>query len=153
MKAILLFLATTGLSALPRVPPAPGTWGTLVGGVPVYLMLSQLSAPAAALGGVGVVVAAVVIAGRAETLLGRHDPGIITIDEVAGFLVTMAGAPPEPRYIVAGLVLFRVLDIVKPFPANRIDERVPGGFGAVLDDCVAGLYGLLALSALRGLGF
>lgn len=153
MKAVLLFLATTGLSVLPRVPPAPGTWGTLVGGVPVYLVLCQAPPALAAAGGAAVVAAAVLLAGRAERLLGRHDPGIITVDEVAGFLVTMAGAPPEPRYVAAGLVLFRLFDIVKPFPADRIDARVPGGLGTVLDDCVAGLYGLLALSALRGLGF
>lgn len=152
MKAVVLFLATTGLSALPRVPPAPGTWGTLVGGVPVYLVLCQLPPVAAALAGVAVVAAAMVLAGRAERVLGRHDPGIITVDEVAGFLVTMAGAPAEPRYVVAGLVLFRLFDIVKPFPADRIDQKVPGGFGTVLDDCVAGLYGLLALSGLRALG-
>lgn len=153
MKAVLLFLATTGLSALPRVPPAPGTWGTLVGGVPAYVALSHLSPTGAAVGGLVVIVVAVIVAGRAERVLGRHDPGIITVDEVAGFLVTMAGAPAEPRYIVAGLVLFRLFDIVKPFPADRIDQRVPGGVGTVLDDCVAGLYGFLALSGLRTIGF
>lgn len=152
MKQVLLFLATTGLSALPRVPPGPGTWGTLVGGVPAYLALALLPPPLAALGGVAVVALAVVLAGQAERLLARHDPGIITVDEVAGFLVAMAGVPPEGRYVAAGLVLFRLFDIVKPFPADRIDAQVPGGFGTVLDDCVAGLYAWLALAGLRMLG-
>ncbi len=150
---LLLFLATTGLSALPRVPPAPGTWGTLVGGIPAYLVLAHLPPALAGLGGAAVVVVAVVLAGRAEKALGRHDPGIITVDEVAGFLVAMAGVPAAPRYVAAGFVLFRLFDIVKPFPVNRIDAGVPGGVGTVLDDCMAGLYAWLALWALRSMGF
>ncbi|HEX7126528.1 MAG TPA: phosphatidylglycerophosphatase A [Thermodesulfobacteriota bacterium] len=152
MKGVLLFLATTGLSALPRVPPAPGTFGTLVGGVPTYLLLAQMPAPLAGAGGLAVVALAVLVAGRAEVVLGRHDPGIITVDEVAGFLVTMAGVPPEPRYVAAGLVLFRLFDIVKPYPADRVDARMAGGVGTVLDDCVAGLYAWLALAGLRWVG-
>jgi phosphatidylglycerophosphatase A len=149
---LALFVATTGLSALPRLPPAPGTFGTLVGGLPTYIALAQLPAPAAAAGGVAVVLLAVWLAGRAETLLGEHDPGIITVDEVAGFLVTMAGVPAEPRYLAAGFVLFRLFDIVKPFPADRIDRELPGGWGTVLDDCVAGLYAWLALRGLWWIG-
>jgi phosphatidylglycerophosphatase A len=149
---LALFVATTGLSALPRVPPAPGTFGTLVGGLPAYVALAQLPSPAAAAGGVAVVLLAVWLAGRAETLLGQHDPGIITVDEVAGFLVTMAGVPAEPRYLVAGFVLFRLFDIVKPFPADRIDRGLPGGWGTVLDDCVAGVYAWIALRGLTWVG-
>jgi phosphatidylglycerophosphatase A len=149
---LALFVATTGLSALPRLPPAPGTFGTLVGGLPAYVALAQLPAPAAAVGGVAVVLLAVWLAGRAETLLGQHDPGIITVDEVAGFLVTMAGVPAEPRYLAAGFVLFRLFDIVKPFPADRIDRGLPGGWGTVLDDCVAGLYAWVALRGLWWMG-
>ncbi len=152
MKGVLLFLATTGLSTLPRVPPAPGTFGTLVGGMPVYLLLAQMPVSLAAAGGVAVVALAVLVAGRAEVLLGRHDPAIITVDEVAGFLVTMAGVPPEARYVAAGFVLFRFFDIVKPYPADRIDARVPGGAGIVLDDCVAGVYAWIALAVLRVMG-
>jgi phosphatidylglycerophosphatase A len=149
---LALFVATTGLSALPRLPPAPGTFGTLVGGLPTYIALAQLPVPAAAAGGVAVVLLAVWLAGRAETLLGEHDPGIITVDEVAGFLVTMAGVPAEPRYLAAGFVLFRLFDIVKPFPADRIDRELPGGWGTVLDDCVAGLYAWVALRGLWWIG-
>ena len=149
---LALVLASVGLSLLPKLPRAPGTWGTLVGGVPAYLALAALPPLLAGAGGVALVLLAVVVAGRAERALGVHDPGVITIDEVAGFLVTMAGAPAEPRYVVAGFVLFRVFDIVKPFPANRIDRQLPGGWGTVLDDCVAGLYGWLVLGALRWAG-
>ena len=149
---LALVLASVGLSLLPKLPRAPGTWGTLVGGVPAYLALAALPPLLAGAGGVALVLLAVVVAGRAERALGVHDPAVITIDEVAGFLVTMAGAPAEPRYVVAGFVLFRVFDIVKPFPANRIDRQVPGGWGTVLDDCVAGLYGWLVLGALRWAG-
>lgn len=152
MKGVLLFLATTGLSTLPRLPPAPGTFGTLVGGVPAYLLLAHLPAPLAGAAGIVVVMLAVLVAGRAEVVLGRHDPSIITVDEVAGFLVTMAGVPAEPRYVVAGLALFRLFDIVKPYPADRIDARMQGGVGTVLDDCVAGLYAWVVLAVLRWIG-
>lgn len=149
---LVLLVATTGLSCLQTVPPFAGTIGTLVGGLPAYLVLALLPLPLAAAGAVAVCLLAVWIAGRAERLLGQHDPGIITVDELAGFLVTMAGTPPQPVYVVAGFVLFRVFDIVKPFPADRIDRELPGGWGTVLDDCVAGLYAWLALWGLRWLG-
>lgn len=152
-ERLVLFIATTGLCTLRRVPRGSGTIGTVVGGLPAYALLALLPAPLAALGGLAVVLLAVWAAGRAERLLGLHDPPVITVDEVAGFLVTMAGVPPEPRYVAAGLVLFRVFDIVKPFPADRIDRELPGGWGTVLDDCAAGLYAWLALWALRWLGF
>lgn len=85
------------------------------------------------------------IAGEAERLLGRRDAGCIVIDEIVGMLTALAGLPATLFNLSAGFVAFRVLDIIKPFPARYLDARVPGGWGIVLDDVVAGIYSNLLL--------
>ncbi len=130
-------------------PVAPGTVGTL-GAVPLYLLVRPrgpvlLLAVAVLVTGVGVVCATIVAADE-----GTRDPQIVVIDEVAGFLVTMLAAPPSLEGLLLGFALFRVFDIVKPWPARRA-ERLHGGWGIVLDDVVAGLWGAGVLLILRGL--
>lgn len=95
------------------------------------------------------VLPAVWIAGRAEAALGRKDAPTIVIDEVAGMLVTLAGVPFSPGAVVAGFVLFRAFDVLKPWPARLIERRLPGGWGVVLDDVAAGVYGNLTLQLGR----
>jgi len=99
---------------------------------------------------------AIVIASAAVTLIGIpvssvvaresgvKDPGFVVIDEVAGQLIALIGAPLDWKYLLAGFILFRSFDIVKPFPLRRI-ERLPGGTGIMLDDVGAGLYALVLL--------
>ena len=99
---------------------------------------------------------AIVIASAAVTLIGIpvssvvaresgvKDPGFVVIDEVAGQLIALIGAPVDWKYLLAGFILFRSFDIVKPFPLRRI-ERLPGGTGIMLDDVGAGLYALVLL--------
>jgi phosphatidylglycerophosphatase A len=83
-------------------------------------------------------------ADEAERALGGKDPGAIVVDEVAGMTLSIVAVAPTPAALVAGFVLFRVFDIVKPFPANAA-QRLPGGLGIMLDDLIAGLYALVLL--------
>jgi phosphatidylglycerophosphatase A len=126
-------------------PTAPGTVGTL-GAVPLYLAVAQggrAAVVATALGvtGLGIWAASVVVHEHRES-----DPQVVVIDEVAGLLVTMI---PIVRFswsaLIVGFIAFRLFDIVKPWPVRRL-ERLPGGWGVVLDDLGAG--GLAALTLL-----
>jgi phosphatidylglycerophosphatase A len=85
---------------------------------------------------------------HAERVLGDKDPGAIVVDEVAGMTLSVLTLPLTPTVLAVGFVLFRVLDVVKPFPAGR-SQRMRGGAGVMVDDLIAGFYTLLALSASR----
>ncbi|QDU69682.1 phosphatidylglycerophosphatase A [Engelhardtia mirabilis] len=131
-------------------PFAPGTFGTL-GGVAIAWGLSFTGNFA-----VWSLVAAVLVylVGRSlgdwsEAYAGKKDPGIFVLDEVVGYLVTVwwLGSPTYLTLIV-GFFVFRLFDIVKPPPARRM-ERLGGGDGILLDDVVAGLYGLAVMAAAR----
>jgi phosphatidylglycerophosphatase A len=84
----------------------------------------------------------------AERALGRKDPGAIVIDEVAGMALSVLLLPRTAGVLLAAFVLFRVFDVVKPYPANAL-QRLRGGAGVMLDDLVAGVYALVALLAAR----
>jgi phosphatidylglycerophosphatase A len=79
---------------------------------------------------------------------GRHDPGFVVIDEVAGQWITLLFSPPDWQHALIALVLFRLFDITKPFPIRRL-ERLPEGWGIVFDDVAAGLYALGIASLVR----
>jgi phosphatidylglycerophosphatase A len=133
-------------------PIAPGTVGSAVG-VAIYAALVELRALSGAshLGWL-VVLGAVFALGwpSARHLEARFgcDNKRIVIDEVWGMLVSLAFLPPSAGYAVAAFLLFRIFDIVKPFPARQA-ERVSGGAGVMLDDGIAGLYACLALHIFR----
>ena len=145
-----MILATVG--GIGNVPVASGTFGSLVA-VPLLPVLAALRD--ASLAGYAAVVLALVAvaiwsAGRAEEALGGHDHSRIVIDEVAGMVATGMFLPATWSAIGVGFVLFRLFDVVKPFPAGFIDGRVEGGFGVVGDDLVAGVYaGALTWLLLR----
>lgn len=126
------------------VPKAPGTAGTVLG-VFVYLSLAplplQLYLAVTAL----FFVAGVWICGRTARDLGVRDHGGIVWDEIVGFLAAMTALPPHWTWMAAGFVLFRLLDIAKPWPIGWIERRVRGGLGIMLDDLLAGLGTLLLL--------
>jgi phosphatidylglycerophosphatase A len=86
-------------------------------------------------------------ADRTAARVGRKDPGIVVVDEAAGMLITLAGAPVTWLSVGAGFVLFRIMDILKPFPARRL-EALPGGYGIVVDDLFAGAYAAILLRAV-----
>ena len=134
MRRVGVIVATVGGAGY--FPVAPGTVGSAVG-VAVYLLL-----PRGWLIPVTVVVTLVGIwaAGEAARHFAREDPGPVVVDEVAGQLLTLLFTGVGLRGAVLGFLLFRILDIVKPWPANRF-ERLPGGVGIMADDLMAGLYG------------
>jgi phosphatidylglycerophosphatase A len=97
-----------------------------------------------------VVIAGTWSAGVAERHFGKHDPGQVVIDEVAGMLITLFLNPAGWFSAAVGFLLFRAADIVKPFPARRF-ERLPGGLGIMADDVMAGIYANLALRVILAL--
>jgi phosphatidylglycerophosphatase A len=128
------------------LPLAPGTWGTLFA-IPVFLLLAQL--PMAWLfATVALLFAAGVwLCGRTASDLGVHDHSAIVWDEVVGYCITMApfAVGAGTAELVAGFVLFRLFDVVKPWPIRAADRRVHGGFGIMLDDALAAGYAMLCL--------
>ncbi len=127
-------------------PAAPGTFGTLVA-VPLYLLLALLPFPVYLAVLAAAIPAGAWLCGRTARDLGVHDhPGIVW-DEIAGFLLTMAGAPAGWPWVVAGFLLFRLFDILKPWPVGWADRRVKGGWGIMLDDLLAGAWAWLLLQA------
>lgn len=126
------------------MPRAPGTWGTLVA-IPPYLLLAQLPLPfyllAVALG----FAAGVFLCGYTSRALGVHDHSGIVWDEFVGYWIAMIGVPLDWRWILLGFVLFRIFDIVKPWPVKIADERMKGGFGIMFDDVLAGIYALAGI--------
>jgi phosphatidylglycerophosphatase A len=123
-------------------------------GLALVVALRQTSLGSAELAVWLAVLAAVVFAvgvwsaGKAEKAFGRIDPGQVVIDEVMGQIITFIATPRISRVgLIAGFILFRIFDIIKPFPARRC-ERFPGGWGIMLDDGVAGLYSLVAMMIL-----
>jgi phosphatidylglycerophosphatase A len=135
-----------------HVPKAPGTAGTL-GAIPLYLLVRPLGPAAVALAAALLTVVGIWAAGRVARRLGRKDPQIVCIDEVAGVFVTWIAAPPSLAGLVAGVVLFRIFDQLKPWPARLAERRLAGGPGIVLDDVAAGVWGaaLLALGRVAGI--
>ena len=134
-----------------RVPKAPGTMGT-AGAIPLYLLAARggqlgVAATAVATTLVGVWAASVV-----ASEVGKKDPQIVVIDEVAGFLVTMLPVRVVSwQAVLAGFLLFRLFDVVKPWPVRRL-EYLPGGWGIVLDDVGAGVMGAACMFALTAAG-
>ena len=131
------------------MPRAPGTWGTLVA-IPFYLAALQLGGTSAVLAcslilfGVGIWAASVT--GRA---LGVADHGGIVIDEIAAFVLVLTFTPAGLTWLVLAFVLFRIFDIVKPWPISYFDRTLKGGFGVMFDDFLAAICAIAILLSLR----
>ena len=138
----VLFVATGFF--IGTVPFAPGTFGSLIG-LPVCFLLSRLNLLQSVICILVFILVAIGIASAAEKILKQKDPGQIVIDEIAGLMVTFAGLPFNLKTALAGFIIFRVFDILKPFPIRILERRVGGGTGVVLDDVLAGVYGNLIL--------
>ena len=120
------------------LPLAPGTWGSLLACIVAYLLPGSANPFILILFGI----AAIVTAERAR---GKEDdPGRIVIDEYVGMFVTLLGHDLTLWTLVKGFILFRAFDILKPYPIRQL-ERLPGGYGIIADDVLAGVYGNVAL--------
>jgi len=127
--------------------PAPGTWGTLVA-IPLYLLAMQVISPSSMVY-LGLIIvsfiAGIYICGKTAIDAGVHDHGSIVWDEIVGFWITMLFVPVTWQNIALGFALFRVFDIVKPWPIKLLDKHVHGGFGIMIDDVLAGIFAWVLL--------
>jgi phosphatidylglycerophosphatase A len=169
---VALAIATCGVGNLPL---APGTWGSLVG-IAIYLLVrgvllklffeaasptgntfDQVQYAVVAFGLLAIVVivaAGVWAAAQTEKLSGKKDPGKVVIDEVAGQYIALLPIPLslEPAWwsMILAFILFRFFDIVKPYPARRL-ESLPGGLGIMADDVIAGIYAAIIVAIVVSL--
>jgi phosphatidylglycerophosphatase A len=145
MSGLAVFIATFGYVGY--FPIAPGTAGSLAA-LALYALVRWAGTPAVEL----VTIIAVLVIGiwaatGTERALARKDPGPVVIDEVLGMLITLAFLPLSLWGIAAGFLIFRLLDVIKPFPAGRL-EHLPAGLGIMADDAMAGVYAHLMLRIL-----
>jgi phosphatidylglycerophosphatase A len=125
-------------------PIAPGTAGTLVG-IPICMLCLPISWLLRLLVVLALLALSIYVSGRAEEIYGKKDDQRIVIDEIVGFQVTMLPVAITGLHLFLAFVLFRIFDIWKPFPINRLQD-LPGGWGVVADDVAAGIYaGVLLL--------
>ena len=133
-----VFVATCGY--LGYVPIAPGTFGSAAGLI-VFAAVRWANSPALELALIAFLFAiGVWSANAAEKHFGGVDPAPVILDEVVGMLITLALIPVNLPGAIVGFLLFRLLDVIKPWPANRL-EALPGGLGVMADDAMAALYG------------
>src|SRR5688572_33474808 len=142
MNGLAVFIATFGYVGF--FPVAPGTAGSIAA-LALYALVRWAGTPALEL----VIIIAVFAIGiwastRTERALARKDPGPVVIDEVLGMLITLAFMPLSAWGVAVGFVLFRIFDVIKPFPAGRL-EHLPSGLGIMADDAMAGIYGHLVM--------
>lgn len=128
--------------------PGPGTWASAVT-VALWWIAAHFIAPGWHIPAAILIAVAVTLLGIPPSTVvaresGREDPGFVVIDEVAGQMIALIGAPLSWNYLLAGFILFRSFDILKPFPLRRL-EKLPGGTGIIMDDVGAGLYALVLL--------
>ncbi|MGN0921651.1 MAG: phosphatidylglycerophosphatase A [Cellvibrio sp.] len=126
---------------------APGTFGTLAA-IPFFMALQDLSWPLYISWLVVTFVLGVWWCERASQTLGVHDHGGIVWDEFVGYWITMFMAPKGWLWIVLGFVLFRLFDILKPWPIGWVDRKVSGGFGIMIDDVIAGIFAAVVLQII-----
>lgn len=143
-------MAVATVGGIGRAPVAPGTVASAVTAVALWLLH---------LGPIFLVVALVVVtvlgiwaADEAERVLGGKDPGAIVVDEVAGMMLSVLAIPLTGSVLGVAFVLFRVFDVIKPFPAN-VSQNLRGGLGVMVDDLIAGVYALALTLVARRLGW
>jgi phosphatidylglycerophosphatase A len=145
MRRLGVFIATCGY--LGYAPIAPGTWGSAAG-LLVFFAVRSTGSTAVELAVIAALFAVGVWSGtQAEHHFGGIDPGPIVLDEVVGMLITLALLPVNLTGALVGFVIFRVLDVVKPWPSAGF-EKLPGGLGVMADDGMAAVYGNLVMRGL-----
>jgi len=144
-----LFVATGCYTG--KAPIAPGTFGTMAG-LPLCLLSARFNWQFSLIFAMSFTIFAIWVAHHAEKIIGEKDPGAIVIDEMAGILVTFVGLPFNTAFAATGFIIFRILDIAKPFPIRWLERRLSGGTGIVLDDVVAGIGSNLILRLIFNTG-
>ena len=145
MRSLAIAIATAGYVGF--FPIAPGTAGSAAALV-LFAVIRWIGVPAVELSMIGfVLLIGIWSATETERALDLKDPGPVVIDEVLGMLITLALLPLSITGVITGFVLFRIFDVIKPYPAGRL-EALHGGTGIMLDDLVAGLYAHVALRVL-----
>ncbi len=144
-NSIVMYLATGCKSGYS--PIIPGTAGSLAALVPCWL-LSLLPLPVSSMFLIAFIVLSIWVSELAENIVGRKDPGCIVIDEFAGMMITLLGIHFTWQSALAGFIIFRVMDILKPFPIRYLERTIPGGAGIVLDDVAAGVAAHILLRLL-----
>jgi len=145
MNRFFLILATgfgVGYS-----PIAPGTLGTLLA-IPVYSFLSAIPSPTYEITLIGFFFLSVWISENAEIFFRKKDDQRIVIDEMMGLFITLLWVTKTPLFVLIGFILFRLFDILKPFPIRQLEKRLKGGYGVVLDDVFAGVYANIVLQVI-----
>ena len=147
MKARLVQLAGSCLG-LGYLPVAPGTWGS-AGGLLIWWLTLPMGRALQALLLVLAAVPAAVACGACARRAGRDDPSFVVLDEVLGMYLALLFLSPSLPWVAAAFVLFRLLDIVKPWPVSMMEKRFTGGAAILLDDLVAGAITALVLNILQ----
>uniref|UniRef100_I2Q302 Phosphatidylglycerophosphatase A-like protein n=1 Tax=Desulfovibrio sp. U5L TaxID=596152 RepID=I2Q302_9BACT len=147
-----LSLLVSGLGPIGKIPCAAGTWGSAV----AVLAAPALFVPLPGFWRVVVLAALFYVGGvtatRTEKLLNKKDPGHVVIDELLGqWLTFLPFAAPTTFELAAGFVFFRAFDILKPPPVRASEHWLPGGYGVMIDDVLAGVYACLCLAVLHWL--
>ena len=143
-KIIILFATWFGAGFIPF---APGTWGSLAA-LPFAAGAYSLGLFFSCLSMLLIFFFSIPVSGRASRIMEEEDPSSVVIDEVAGIFVTLFLIPVSWTGIVAGFILFRIFDILKPFPVGFVDKKIKGGAGIVLDDIMAGIYANVGLRVI-----
>lgn len=145
MKTLTMAIATGLWVGL--LPKAPGTWGSLFAFLP-WLLIKGLTLPLYLLTLLAVFVIGFFAAGSAEKILDRADAGPIVIDEILGMFIALLLCPNHPAALAFAFILFRIFDIIKPFPVSWFDQRIHGGIGIMMDDVIAGIYAFVCLQVI-----
>ena len=133
------------------LPAAPGTWATVVGVAIAYYLGSNLAFYSILT--LVLLILGIITTGIVEKQANRKDPGFLVIDEVVGIMIALWGLPQLWSVMICGFFLFRAFDMFKIYPINKLEAQ-PGGWGIMLDDCMAGVYTNIILRiALRCAGF
>ena len=145
MDKLIVALATGLYSG--KIPFAPGTWGSAFALIPWYFcrglsLVNYLIVLAV------IFVVGFLTSGSAEKIFDRPDPGCIVIDEILGMFITLTLAPNHPAAWLLGFVLFRIFDVLKPFPVSWFDTHLHGGIDIMMDDVMAGVYALICLQLI-----
>jgi phosphatidylglycerophosphatase A len=130
------------------MPFAPGTFGTLFA-IPFYLLMAPLPLTTYLIITAIFIIASILLCEYISRDIHIHDHPGMCIDEFAGFFVTMIHAPLGMSWVCLGFLLFRLFDILKPWPINWLDKKVHGGFGMILDDVVAGLFAMIIIQIVQ----